>query len=421
MNDFQDDFSPILVDQQIDQPDLLSPEDARLIHEVRAMFEQEKSAWIEQGWARLMRQRANADQQPEVLDFSAYRQNGDKNAAMNESFALPLQAATKKRRARLPGLLAAVLVCIALVGCLSFVLAAARNQTAKTGVGSHGTTATAQAATVAPSPTPTLTIPSTCKDTMDLADEVLCAKGEQTVLNITRSFTITAHNPDGSSKGPGTISITFHRAYADPVRLMLVYTITRAPGTDWGGFVTLSTRQGMIGSGGACLFKGFCVQSFDTSTLPAGIKQLQVQAINTAYGASIPLSFSLPFHATSKTVSIKQTVTSKGNVLTLDHIVLTGSTTGFAITYKLQKPNGVDVLMKVTAITINGQQQAEGAGWSGNFGDNGKGEMSGQMNFYQSFLDQPGSWTVEISLVKFEPAATPSPLVTGTFTFNVPA
>lgn len=318
------------------------------------------------------------------------------------------------------GLLAAVLVCVTLIGSLSLVLTVSRSQTASISADSHSTTATAQIST--PIVTPGLTIPSTCKDNADLADEVLCAKGEETILNITKSFTVNGHNPNGAVNGSGTVNITFHRAYADTSRLMLVYTINRAPATDWGGFVTISTTpQANIGSDGGCLVKGFCVQSFDTSSLPASTTQLHIKTINTAYGASIPLTFTLPFHTASKTVTVKQTASNKGNTLTLDHLVLTNSTAIFAFTFKAQATQSIGrPTPMLQAVIINGQQQAI-AGSTSHYGANGTGELSGSLNLYQSFLGQPGSWTVKLSLVNVNPGPTFSPVLTGTFIFTVPA
>lgn len=414
MNDFQDDFSPMLIEQHIDHPEaLLSQEDARFIHEVRALFEQEKREWIEQGWTRLASKRAQAEQRSEVLDLSAYRQRHERTSPVNPHTmpSTPLKGTHKKSWPRLLSLVAAVLVCVALVGSLTLVLAASKSSTPNTTTGGHRATLTVPTAT--PTATP-LVIPPECNDPSDQADQVLCAKGEETMLNITRSFTVASHSPNGAVNGSATVNITFLRAYADPSRLLLAYTINQAPGTDWGGFVTLSTEQGYLSTHGSCLFKGLCVQSLDTSKLSASIAQLQVRTINTAFGASIPLAFNLPFHHASKTIPVEQTATGNGYTLTLDHLILTGSVANLAYSYTNAPQSNSEYLdVKIQKLTINGQFIPIGAGLSG----------SGKFPLYQSLLDQPGTWTVTMALIKMNIAvgsgSTFSTLLTGVFTFTV--
>ena len=421
MNDSQDDFSPMLIDQQIDHPDaFLVQEDARLIHEMRALFEQEKSELIEQGWTRLASKRAEAEQRSEVLDLSAYRQRIERTSPVNTNTMLstPIKGTHKKSWPRLLSLVAAVLVCVALVGSLTLVLVISKSRIPSTIVGSHNATSTTHAAT--PTATP-LVIPPACKDTSDQADQVLCATGEETMLNITKSFTVSGHNPNGSLNGSGTVNVTFLRAYADPSRLLLAYTINQAPGTDWGGFATLSTNQGDLGSYGANLFKGFFVQSFDTSNLPVGTTQLHIQAIKTMFGASLPLAFTLPFHHASKTIPVKQTVTGNGYTLTLDHLVLTGSSTTLVYTYtNTPQAKNEHIDIKLQALTINGQSIPLSAGFSGTGSGNDTGG-SGKFSLYQSFLAQPGNGTVTLALVRMNPDSSPmfTTLLTGKFTFTV--
>lgn len=127
-------------------------------------------------------------------------------------------------------LIAALLICITLVGSLSLALALMRSQTTK--VGRPGTQPASMGA-------PT----NACQDGLDYAEETLCAQGEETILNITRDFVLHGH---GAS---GTIKVTFQRAYADPSRLILIYTIHSSPDAGWGGFMHLSTQQGVLHSG----------------------------------------------------------------------------------------------------------------------------------------------------------------------------
>jgi hypothetical protein len=422
MNTSQDDFSPMSIDQQIDLPDeLLSREDALLIHGVRAMFEQEKNMSIEQGWARIVSQRASRDQQSEVLDLSQYRQRNERISIMNEHIlpSTPIQAVPKKRSVlRLFSLVAAVLVCVALVGSLTLVLGASRNKTPSTQVGSGNTT---QKAT--PTATP-LVIPAACKDSANPGEEKLCAEGKETSLNITKSVTVHTHDQYGKVTGSATLNLTFLRAYADSSHLLLVYMINQAPaqvlGNDWGGYGTLTTDQGDLRANSPCMAQGLCVESFDTSSLPTGIKQLQAQALTTDFGDSLPLAFTLPVQtATSKTVTVNQTVTKNGYTLTLNQLVLTDSTTTLAYAYTPQ-PAGVHAVYgEVQAITINGQSQAIGSSASGSgSGNSAGGSWTTVLN--QTLLDQPGTWTVTMALTGLGTQGQET-LMTATFTFTVSA
>lgn len=426
MHDSQDDFTPMLIEQQLEQPDtLLIPADARLVHEIRAMFEQEKHEWLEQGWTRLVSRRAHTDQAPEVLELSTYKQHHERTSTMHEQSTpvISPKPTPKKSVIRLLNLSAAVLVCLTLVGSLTLIFAASRNQKPSTSVGSHIPTPTTQIAT--PIPTP-LTIPPACKDSSYPTEEALCAKGEETNLNMTKSVTLTTRDPHGRITGSSTIIITFLRAYADPSQLLLTYTIDQAPNMDWGGLVTLSTSQGILGSHGNGLFKGFYVQSFDTSSISLSITQFQIQTVMTAFGAAIPLNFTLPFHNTRKIVPIKQTMTSNGYALTLDNLILTGSATNLFYSYTSQftSQRYVSIEEEVQAITINGQKQIVRGGYPSSFSGNPT-SGNGITSLSQALLNQPGTWMVTLALVKTDASSgsytVTSTLMTATFTFTVPA
>lgn len=421
MDDTQNDFSPMLIEQQIDDPDLLlSPESAQLVHEMHAMFEHEMHAGIERGWRRLMKQRAGSAQPPEALDLSNYRQRRERTSTrMHDntlSSALPPNA-MKKRISRFFGLVAAALVCSLLVGSLALVLGTSRGAGPSTLVGSH------MSATSVPTPTATpLVIPASCKDAQDRADEVLCAESQETTINITRRFSVTLHNPNGSVKGTGVVDITFLRAYADPTRLLLAYTINQAPdlalGNDWGGLTTLSTAQGDFGSYGSNMSKGFFVQTFDTSGLSLRTAQLQVRTISTAFGKSLPLAFTLPFHAASTTVKVGQSFTQNGYTLTLDRIILTGSATTVMYTSAWSGKTGAGGA--VLSITINGQDQnfKESAGTS----SGNATESSGSISAYQPLLGHPGTWKVKMALVQMHMGSSGpvnTILFTTTFIFTI--
>jgi len=323
---------------------------------------------------------------------------------------------TKGRWGRRVGLLAAVLVCVALVGSLSLVLAASRSKPVNSFTGSHGM----------PTSTATPAPPAVCQASSDLAEETLCAKGEETTLNITESFTTRIYNTDkGTVIGPGTIDVTFHRIYADTSRLILVYTINKAPGA-WGNFVSLTTKQGTLdatqtsGATSSTTWKGFFTQSFATTSLPAGTTQIQIESLTAEYvgnGTSVPLAFTLPFHHTaSQTVTVKQSVTGKGYTLTLDHVVLTDSLTTFALTltFPVQHNSNVVLLASMTS----DQQQEHAKFQSADHG--APTNYTENYPFYQSLLlAHPGSsWTVTVRLTTETPAAV---VLTGAFTFTIPA
>jgi hypothetical protein len=161
------------------------------------------------------------------------------------------------------------------------------------------------------------------------------------------------------------------------------------------------------------------MQSFDTSSLSASTTQLHIQAIDTFYNTSIPLAFTLPFHTTSKTVTVKQTRTGKGYTLTLHHLVLTNSLATFAFTLTYSQMSSFPPDAQITALSINGQKQPVVP--AGNMGS-GESDQPGILNetfsLAQTFLDQPGSWAVTFSLRSTNPGPS-TPLGEETFTFSV--
>lgn len=429
MNDSQDEFSPLIIDQQIDDPEAFLPsEEARFLREVRAMFEQEKSASIEQGWSRLASQRAGADQPPEILNLSRYRQQSERNSKVqdNTMSSTPETIPPKKRRMRWFGLLVAVLVCALLIGSLSFVLTLAKNNTSNTKVGGSNGVAEAHTASPTPAATP-LTIPASCLDKStvpDLAAEVLCAQGQETTINVTKSMTANAYNPWGKVSGSGALNITFLRAYADTSRLLLTATLNHTPGADWGSFGSLVTQQGTLQSINGCS-SGPCVLSFDTSTLPAGTTQVQVQGLQVLTAGldvegTIPLSFTLPLHTASKTIAVNQTVQDNGVSATLKSVVITPSEVIFHFT-STSTPQAVGFhSIQVIAITINGQKQNVATSSNSN-GEGDRTNYTEQENLYLALLDHPGSWTVTIAPGTIpDPHSTRKPSFTGVFTFTVP-
>jgi hypothetical protein len=336
----------------------------------------------------------------------------------NATDVLPLGSPRKPRNrwVQRVGVLAATLICVALVGSLSLVLAAMHSKPASSITGSQSLSTN----------TTTPASPASCQASSDLTEETLCAQGAETNLNITESFTTSIYNTDkGTVIGPGTVDVTFHRAYADVSRLILVYTITKTPGA-WGNFVSLTTKQGTLkamatlGGKGSTSWKGFFTQSFDTTNLPTGTTQIQIESLTAEYvksGTSVPLAFTLPFHSTaSKTVTVQQSVTGKGYTLTLDHVVLTDSLTTFALTLTLPAQHNSPVIL-LAVLTSDHQQELEKFK---NAGVGSPNSYTSNYPFYQSLLlAHPGSsWTVNVSLATEAPASV---VLTGTFTFMIPA
>lgn len=330
---------------------------------------------------------------------------------MNDTIVPTNQARSSRSRwPRRLSLLAAALVGVTLVGSLLFVLTAMHGKT-------PGTTATAGQTSTSAS-APALTIPANCRDQHDLADELLCAQHEEATLNATKTLAVHVYSPSGAANGSGTVNVTFLRAYADTTRLMLVYNISQAPKGDWGGFRTLNTKQGQLNSNSGN-FSGFTVQSFDTSTLPAGTTQIQVQSISTYYGAALPLTFTVPLNTASKVIRVKQTSSSKGYSLTLDHVVLTGCTATLYLNAAfpaLNKQEGAS-LIEVQALTLNGQSQPLIASdWRL------ANHQAATLHLGLPLLNQHSGWTITMALVKMPLGSSNMKdrvLMTATFTFAV--
>lgn len=426
MKNSQGDFAPMHIDEQLEQPEtLLSPADTQLVYDLQAMLEQEKQAWLEQGWARLLSRRADADQSSAVLELSTYRHNKRLSTTPDHNTpVIALKTTPKQRLTRLLNLVASALVCITLVSSLAFVFTATRNHVLSTRVGSHGTTpSTAAIPTNTSRPNP-----SVCQDNSYPIEEMLCTKGEEITLNITRSVTFNSLDAQGHINDSHTILLTFLRAYADPAQFLLTYRIDQA-GINWGGLVTLSTSQGnldafsLINQG---IHKGLYVQSFNMSNLPLNLTQLQVNTVVTAFGAAIPLNFTLPSHTTHKIVPIKQVVTTNGYVWKLDHLLLTESATDLFYTYTSQFTpfNGLSVDMDIQTLTINGQKQTISGGHTSSFSASSTGG-SGMASLSQTLLHQPGMWTMTLAFTQVNASSTAyvisSPLITATISFTVPA
>lgn len=425
MTTSQDDFSPTSIDQSIDHPgELLSHDDAQLIHDVRAMFEQEKQASIERGWARIASQRAqnaSSDQPSEVLDLSLYRRRNERISLVQDTTLLssPKKDTPKKRsRLRLLSLAAAVLVCVALVGSLTLVLGATRNH--NTNVGSYNTA-------LQPTPTATPTVnPATCKDPYNPAELTLCAEGKETALNITKNFTVQMQDQHNKVTASTTLHITFLRAYADTTQLLLVYNIDQGPsltralaqGNNWSGFMTLTTEQGQFGSSRATT-GGFLAQSFDTSSLPAGVKQLQVQSIQTGDGESLPLTFTVPINDAIQRIAVNQSVSKNGYTLTLDNLVLSPSRTTLAYEETSAVVSPWPPSVDVQSLTINGKEQTVGSNDGGSGSSTHPGRQNGTIVLDQSLLYQPGTWTITLAIDSTTPNTTSTALMTATFTFTV--
>lgn len=135
MQNPENDFSPLLVDQQIEYPTNSLPRgEAHLIHDLQVMYDQENSAAIDRVWMRLAHQQPETrtlpqqSQSPERI--SPIRQNAEKISPIRQRDANPIQRKREPRPisafARRLNLLAAALIVGLLVGSLTFVLVLSR-------------------------------------------------------------------------------------------------------------------------------------------------------------------------------------------------------------------------------------------------------------------------------------------------------
>jgi hypothetical protein len=201
---------------------------------------------------------------------------------------------------------------------------------------------------------------------------------------------------------------------------MLVYTTTDSPQSDTISFMNVTIQQGIrLGGGGGlqivyanpATHGWYYLVSFETRDVPAGTATLHVEGITDAFsGAATPLGFTTPFHtassdATQKNVSVKQTVTSKGVALTLDHLAFTMG--GTFIYLKSSESSGPGVYLY--SLLINGQQVAATKDTVG-------GEAPLVIHISFPLQDKPGAWTVQIRAgISTDPASG----ATWTFHFTV--
>lgn len=283
----------------------------------------------------------------------------------------------RKRLQRFLSLAAAVLVSAVLVGSMALAFSALKDHAPNTGSASRGSTPGASA---------TPMVPPECRDVQDQIDETLCTQHKETLLDITKNF--SGHE------------ITFVRAYADTSRLFLVYTTTDSPHSDTISFLSVTVQQNITLGGGSGLqivyedtetHLWYYLVSFETQAVPAGTSALHVEGITDAFsGASTSLNFTTPFHAvsfdaTQNNLSVKQTMTSKGFALTLDHVAFTIG--GTFLYFKTPQPSVSDVFLN--SLSINGQQVA-------GVRDTAGGLPPLVIQITLSLLNKPGSWTVQV-------------------------
>jgi hypothetical protein len=306
-------------------------------------------------------------------------------------------SAQRKRLPRFLSLAAAVLVSAVLIGSAALVFSALKVTTPSTGPASHGSTPTVKASTATATPT----VAPECRDVQDQVDETLCSQHKETRLNITKNF--SGHE------------VTFVRAYADVSQLMLIYTTKDSPHSDVISFMSLTIQPEIRLAGGGLnvsyenpeTHQWYYVISFGTQDVPAGTTALHIQSIVDAFsGTPTQLRFTIPFNTTQKNVSVKQTVTSKGTVLTLDHLVLTGSS---ALIY-LKSPQSQVPGLFLYRLSINGQQVASTKDTTGSTDPL-------VIHLSLSLLDKPGAWMVQIMAGT---SANPASGATWTFHFTVP-
>ena len=118
-------FSPLLVDQQIEYPTPSLPRgEAHLIHDLQAMYDQENSATIDRVWMRL------AHQQPETRALPQRGQSSERISPLQQGDVDSVQRKHEPRQAtifiRRLNLLAALLVVALLLGSLTLVFALLR-------------------------------------------------------------------------------------------------------------------------------------------------------------------------------------------------------------------------------------------------------------------------------------------------------
>jgi hypothetical protein len=409
MNDPEKEFLPILIDQQIEHPDAFLPRgEARLIQDLQTMYDQENSASIDDVWTRLAQHRISASQQPKLLSLQEQRHRSERISPMKQR-DMNITPTQRRGLPRLFSLIAAVLVCIVLVGSMLLVFSTLKNKTPGSMVGGHTPTATGTSTA-----TTTPALPPECDDIQDQANAMLCATHAETVLNITKTF--------------GTHEVTFVRAYADPARLMLIYTTKDSPTSDVISFSSLTIQQGMTLGGGASHVymnpetkQWYNVVEFNTQGVPAGTTTLHIQSIVDAFsGRPTSLKFTIPFHTNRKIVPVNQTATSNGMSLTLDHLTLVGSMTSICL--KSLQPLSSNLDLSAT-ISINGQQLIDVSGHpalafqSGN--DCGTNML--ELSLKQSLVDRTGSWTIKVvaNTITLPHQGTPLAIKTaGTWTFH---
>lgn len=408
MHDSENDFEPLLIDQQIEHPAALLPRgEARLVQDLQAMYDQEKSDSIDQVWTRLAQRRTAASWQPRMLPLQEERQRFERNSHMLHIDQSPVTSTQKKSFPRLLGLIAAALVSLVLVGSMALVFTALKGKTPTTVVGSHDASPTVHASVTTTTPV----IPLECKDYQDQADEMLCSTHAETILNVTKNF--------------GTHRVTFVRAYADTARLILIYTTSDSPTSDAISFMNLKAQPGVSLTGGSSsafqnpeTHQWYYLLDFDVQTVPAGTTALHILSIADGFsGQPTPLNFTIPLHTASKVVPVKQTVTSQGISLTLDHLRITGSTTSICLSMSQAARN--DQMLSAT-ISINGQQLTDDSDRPVQAlprGDSICGSSTA-LTLYQALLNRPGSWTVQVTLAPIGIAK--GTRTTWTFHFTVP-
>ncbi len=330
-------------DFQIERPMVPDSQgQARLIQELQAMYDGEKSASIERVWTRLVGQHAGANvtvfanHQPEASDSQEQRLLSERDTKMQlMNQRVPV---SQKGLPRFLSLIAAAFVCVMIVGSLAVVLNMMKGPHQPTNGGSQPATRTSTA-TATPLSSPE------CRDSSDQIEQQLCLEHAETLINIHKTF--------------GTHKVVFLRAYADSSRLLLVYTTSDPATSDAISFESLSIQPKITLAGGSSTtyqnpktHQGYYVVSFDTQNIPAGTTQIQVQSIVDAFsGTATPLVFTVPLHMNQKTTIVNKAVTSKGVSLTLERVVNTGSET--LIYFKPSQAASEGLFVK--SISFNGQ------------------------------------------------------------------
>ena len=128
MQHSENDFSPSMIDQQIEQPATLLPRgEAHLIHQLQSLYDQDNSAAIKRVWTRLAHQQLETRTLPQLgqkLENISFLKQRETQSTRSKRKPRPASAFVRRL-----SLLAALLVVTLLVGSLALVFTLSRGST----------------------------------------------------------------------------------------------------------------------------------------------------------------------------------------------------------------------------------------------------------------------------------------------------